>query len=133
MVFHDAQTYCRQHHTDLASVIDAQEYSILQQTVTSDSWVGLFRDLWKWSDQTNFSNINWGQDPWSVVMTDNCGSISNGLVYPTQCSEIMPFFCLSGELKLCSGTYFSLVSMAFKMQVKFCICFCVQILQKNKA
>ncbi|MCI4394808.1 hypothetical protein PGIGA_G00172970 [Pangasianodon gigas] len=114
MAFHDAQSYCRQHHTDLASVRDVEEKSIIKKTVSSNSWVGLFRDLWKWSDRSNFSTIDWvSGKPWGVGKTDNCGNFINGQVDAAQCSEIMPFFCLSGELKSCSGSYFSLLSIAF--------------------
>ncbi|KAI5087860.1 secretory phospholipase A2 receptor-like isoform X1, partial [Silurus meridionalis] len=56
----DAQSYCRQHHTDLASERNSTENSIVNSlAVFGGSWFGLFRDTWKWSDQTNFTSIPW--------------------------------------------------------------------------
>lgn len=102
--FHDAQSYCRMHHTDLASARDEEENAIVKQAVTSNTWIGLSRDLWKWSDQSNFSAIPWvSGKPWGMGKTDNCGKFINGQVDTAECSEIMPFFCLGSELKSCSG------------------------------
>ncbi|XP_053086714.1 putative C-type lectin domain family 20 member A [Pangasianodon hypophthalmus] len=100
MTFHDAQSYCRQHHTDLASVINEEENVIIKQLVSSNSWFGLFRDLWKWSDQSNFSTVSWvSGKPWGAGIDDNCANFIKGQVDAAQCSEMMPFFCLSDFTK----------------------------------
>ncbi|KAF4071305.1 hypothetical protein AMELA_G00271700, partial [Ameiurus melas] len=54
-----AQNYCRTHHTDLASSLNSSDNSMLLQVrdIQGDSWIGLYRDTWKWSDGTNASNI----------------------------------------------------------------------------
>ncbi|XP_046698571.1 macrophage mannose receptor 1-like [Silurus meridionalis] len=70
----DALTYCRQNHTDLASVRSSAENSILKSlAVNGGSWFGLFRDTWKWSDQTNFSSVPWlAGEPNNLLKVENC-------------------------------------------------------------
>uniref|UniRef100_A0A3Q4GGN4 C-type lectin domain-containing protein n=1 Tax=Neolamprologus brichardi TaxID=32507 RepID=A0A3Q4GGN4_NEOBR len=67
MSWSDAQSYCRQHHTDLASGLDqiySEEFKTLQNSTGSKVklWIGLFRDSWRWSDGSNFSFRYWDMD-----------------------------------------------------------------------
>lgn len=103
----DAQSYCRQFHTDLASARNPTENSIIKAMISMESWFGLFRDSWKWSDQTKFTSITWltGQ-PDNALGNENCVSFANGQAADEQCSIIKPFFCYSGEFN------FSLILMA---------------------
>ncbi|XP_063323898.1 macrophage mannose receptor 1-like [Pelmatolapia mariae] len=58
-----AQSHCRQHHTDLASGLDqiySEEFKNLQNSTAL--WIGLFRDSWRWSDGSNFSFRYWDTD-----------------------------------------------------------------------
>uniref|UniRef100_A0A3Q0R2L2 C-type lectin domain-containing protein n=1 Tax=Amphilophus citrinellus TaxID=61819 RepID=A0A3Q0R2L2_AMPCI len=50
-----AQSYCRAHYTDLASVSNMAENQKLDQLVPTAAkvWIGLFRDSWKWTDGSN--------------------------------------------------------------------------------
>ncbi|XP_051566320.1 L-selectin-like [Myxocyprinus asiaticus] len=57
----DAQTYCRQHYTDLATIDDKTDVYELVKTVPKDFkgkyiWIGLYRmsgtSPWIWSDQS---------------------------------------------------------------------------------
>ncbi|XP_047670609.1 uncharacterized protein LOC125141394 isoform X1 [Tachysurus fulvidraco] len=50
----EAQASCRQHHTDLSSSSDANEDSVIKGLVSGWALIGLFRDSWKVTDQTNF-------------------------------------------------------------------------------
>ncbi|XP_068453816.1 putative C-type lectin domain family 20 member A [Clinocottus analis] len=61
MSWTDAQSYCREHHTDLAIVRNLEEnLKVLKLVPTSEpSWIGLFRDGWKWSDGSDSSFRNW--------------------------------------------------------------------------
>ncbi|XP_053087055.1 putative C-type lectin domain family 20 member A [Pangasianodon hypophthalmus] len=92
----DAQSYCRQHHTDLASVRNETENSIIYAMVYGETWFGLFRDSWKWSDKTNFTTIT--QIPGQLdnaMGNENCVSLTNGQAADEPCSYIKPFFCYS--------------------------------------
>ncbi|XP_017332277.2 putative C-type lectin domain family 20 member A [Ictalurus punctatus] len=96
----EAQAYCRQYHTDLASARDETENSFIQALVTGITWFGLIKDPWKWVDHTNFSTISWmsGQ-PDNGQWDENCGYIYMGEAADASCSDILPFFCYSGTTK----------------------------------
>ncbi|XP_034404962.1 macrophage mannose receptor 1-like [Cyclopterus lumpus] len=57
----EAQSYCREHHTDLALVRNMEENQMVQSLVPSKGRVriGLFTDPWKWSDGSDSSFRNW--------------------------------------------------------------------------
>ncbi|XP_034158431.1 putative C-type lectin domain family 20 member A isoform X2 [Pangasianodon hypophthalmus] len=94
--WHEAQAYCRTHHTDLASARDETENSVIMGLTPDWTWFGLFRDSWKWIDQTNFSTISWMPgEPDNALWNENCGYFYNDQVSDAQCSAIMPFFCYS--------------------------------------
>ncbi|XP_063732849.1 C-type mannose receptor 2-like [Eleginops maclovinus] len=59
--WNEVQSYCRAHHTDLASVRNMAENQQVQMLVPASSvvWIGLFRDSWKWSDGKKYSFSHW--------------------------------------------------------------------------
>ncbi|XP_046710803.1 putative C-type lectin domain family 20 member A [Silurus meridionalis] len=96
VTWYDAQSYCRQHHTDLASARNQTEQSAIRSKILLFSWIGLFRDGWKWADGTNFSTIPWmSGKPDNVQGGQNCGYLNNGQAVNAPCSNILPFFCHS--------------------------------------
>ncbi|KAK2898160.1 hypothetical protein Q8A73_014540 [Channa argus] len=61
MIWTKAQTYCRTHYTDLASVRNQNEnQNILGLVPLGEKvWIGLFRDSWKWFDGSSSSFMYW--------------------------------------------------------------------------
>lgn len=101
MTWYEAQRYCRQHHTDLASARNQTEQSIIQGKISKFSWIGLFRDFWKWVDGTNTSRIPWIPGaPNNAKGKENCGYSYDNQADDAQCSYLMPFFCYSSKLML---------------------------------
>ncbi|KAI5102763.1 macrophage mannose receptor 1-like isoform X2, partial [Silurus meridionalis] len=101
----DAQTYCRQYYTDLASAKDENENSLIQSIISGRTWIGLIKDGWKWVDQTNFSYVTWiSGEPNNYWKNENCGYLEMGEAGDSQCSDIMPFFCYA-ETKTGSDRY----------------------------
>ncbi|XP_042566466.1 C-type lectin lectoxin-Phi1-like [Clupea harengus] len=74
----EAQRFCREHHTDLASVRNPTENQRVQSLVPSgaDAWIGLFRDAWKWSDGSNSTYTYWADsEPNNINRPENCGEL----------------------------------------------------------
>uniref|UniRef100_A0A8C9Z5U8 C-type lectin domain-containing protein n=1 Tax=Sander lucioperca TaxID=283035 RepID=A0A8C9Z5U8_SANLU len=60
MTWTEAQSYCRDHYTDLASVRNAAENQKLRDAAGGKlAWIGLLRDSWKWSDGSTSSFSFW--------------------------------------------------------------------------
>uniref|UniRef100_A0A8C9XXM4 C-type lectin domain-containing protein n=1 Tax=Sander lucioperca TaxID=283035 RepID=A0A8C9XXM4_SANLU len=62
MTWTEAQSYCRAHYTDLASVRNTTENQKVQAMIPAGgnwAWFGLFRDSWKWSDGSTSSFRFW--------------------------------------------------------------------------
>jgi len=110
----EAQAYCREQYTDLATVIDIEEMNRLMNTAQSSSggytqkaWIGLHNDLassrkWEWSDQSDSKYRNWKQgQPDNVGGEQNCVATHLGnaaLWSDEQCSRELAFVCY-GEKK----------------------------------
>ncbi|KAK2865879.1 hypothetical protein Q7C36_001935 [Tachysurus vachellii] len=93
-----AQAYCREHHTDLASALNSSDQNMLWQVrnIQGDSWIGLYRDTWKWSDGTIASNLPWAPgQPDNDYGNANCAVAYNRLFYDTTCTYLFSFFCHS--------------------------------------
>ncbi|RXN35999.1 macrophage mannose receptor 1-like protein [Labeo rohita] len=103
----DAQKYCRQYHTDLASVKNQSENDQIQNIITStkQAWIGLHR-LWVWSDNSTSTFTHWkpGEPKENRNRHNICTSIDIKH-YPRQwtdekCSEEYPFVCYDDKLVL---------------------------------
>ncbi|KAI1901301.1 hypothetical protein AGOR_G00032900 [Albula goreensis] len=100
-----AQSYCREHHTDLASVRNqAENQEINQISGGQIVWIGLFRESWKWSDQSSSSFRYWypGQ-PNNAGGNQDCAVISvadSGRWVDSPCHDTYPFICYEDNLVL---------------------------------
>ncbi|KAL7841466.1 hypothetical protein SRHO_G00251570 [Serrasalmus rhombeus] len=105
----DAQAYCRQFHTDLACPKDETENTLLRSMVLASlTWIGFYRDSWKWSDKTNISTLSWNMgQPDNAGGRENCAYAVDGLFYGISagwfadgsCSSRQAFFCQSDVIQ----------------------------------
>ncbi|KAK2903275.1 hypothetical protein Q8A67_007988 [Cirrhinus molitorella] len=88
----EAQEYCRTFHTDLANTRNCSSGA-------NDVWIGLFKDAWSWSDQSDYSFRFWDfsqpkpinrQHNCTVLMVNQTGKWNN-----IQCNITLPFICHS--------------------------------------
>ncbi len=120
MSWANAQTYCRQHHTDLATVNNHTDLTELLKSLPSgfkdDFWIGLYRTdryaPWVWSDgskslfrlwQTSQPN-NAGGIQYCVYMT------TTGYWNDWECPDKLPFMCYAGELLAASTVQYITVT-----------------------
>ncbi|XP_042257521.1 lymphocyte antigen 75-like [Thunnus maccoyii] len=106
MKWTEAQTYCRETYTDLATIENTEDMNQLINTVPSASqvWIGLYSNIdWKWSDGYRGSGAeykNWEN------LDDNepdfgggqfCVNIGNsGRWWDDGCAIEYPFICYNG-------------------------------------
>ncbi|KAL7853031.1 hypothetical protein SRHO_G00188160 [Serrasalmus rhombeus] len=96
--WHDAQSYCRKNHTDLASVRNQAENDKIKEAAKGQIvWIGLFRVFWKWSDQSNSSFQYWKQNQPDISSgKETCGYIvmtDGGYWSNENCQTKFPFIC----------------------------------------
>ncbi|KAF7654564.1 hypothetical protein LDENG_00068000 [Lucifuga dentata] len=83
----DAQTYCREHYTDLSPISTENDTEKLRLASGSSikfisGWIGLYKDpinntIWKWSGGGNVIYQNW-----DLGQPDNCYGVENrGKIY----------------------------------------------------
>nr|XP_055057297.1 macrophage mannose receptor 1-like [Misgurnus anguillicaudatus] len=100
----DAQSYCRQYHTDLPTIHDSEEQKQLYAAVNYDGnwyWIGLYKESWQWSDQRNFTFRNWAAGH-PFINSGDCAAMStidSGKWVRYSCDQQYPFICY-GEDKL---------------------------------
>ncbi|XP_060888068.1 secretory phospholipase A2 receptor-like [Labrus mixtus] len=123
----EAQTYCREKYTDLATVETPEEMKQLNKTVLSSGinlevWIGVYRKLWKWPD--NYTNSgaeyrNWRNNNRIINYDFKCYVLfHNGEWYGHDCINAESFICYRGKdnaryssiklFKVFCGKYYSL-------------------------
>ncbi|XP_034089909.1 secretory phospholipase A2 receptor-like [Gymnodraco acuticeps] len=99
MTWTDAQSYCREHHTDLASVrnpAENQQIVELLPAVDYHFWIGLYRDSWKWSDGSNSSFKYWKVNEPNYSASKVCVAAAfdnSGKWEDLDCGVEKPFIC----------------------------------------
>ncbi|MGH0128677.1 UNVERIFIED_CONTAM: hypothetical protein FKN15_064879 [Acipenser sinensis] len=93
----DAQSYCREKHTDLAT-IESQEETEKVLNISAgftDAWIGLYYDKenWQWSNGDNVSYYNWASSL-------NCTSVnSDGEWVDSDCNKTTYSFICYNETR----------------------------------
>ncbi|KAK3555667.1 hypothetical protein QTP86_025750, partial [Hemibagrus guttatus] len=107
----EAQRYCRENYTDLATIDNIEEMSTLLETVngsyTGLAWIGLYgdEDSWRWSldddafyqeGQRDFRG--WPHQPDNYNGNEMCVYIrSDGAWFDENCNRYLPFVCYDGR------------------------------------
>ncbi|XP_034071997.1 C-type mannose receptor 2-like [Gymnodraco acuticeps] len=101
-----AQSYCREHHTDLISgITHINEFKIKNQLKnqhkSSNLWIGLFSDTWSWSDGKNVSFRHWDPDSFEEEASKTCAMTTpNGKWNSDKCTDPKPFYCYDDKVIL---------------------------------
>ncbi|XP_038139518.1 C-type mannose receptor 2-like [Cyprinodon tularosa] len=100
----EAQSYCREKHTDLISGMKQLQDGELKEVMKSadnKTYFGLFRDTWRWSDGSSFSFRHW-QD-WLNNQEINSGRCAvagiddEGRWKTDSCNLEKPFICYNAD------------------------------------
>ncbi|XP_037628798.1 macrophage mannose receptor 1-like [Sebastes umbrosus] len=100
MTWTEAQSYCRDRYTDLASVRNMTDNQKVQELLSAGEnvWIGLFRDSWKWSDGSNSSFRYWAAgQPNNYAGKEPCvaAHFDSGKWEDYQCHIKSAFICYS--------------------------------------
>uniref|UniRef100_A0A8C5CJ54 C-type lectin domain-containing protein n=1 Tax=Gadus morhua TaxID=8049 RepID=A0A8C5CJ54_GADMO len=123
----DAQSYCRKHHTDLPSIRNLEENSLVYQihNLQAWKWIGLHRNLRStWSDGSNSSYRNWKDNipPTRPAWTENNCTVAlsnNGWQWADkQCNSKFNFLCNGG--KICSILFQNVCSLTWSDAQSHC-------------
>ncbi|XP_029437043.1 macrophage mannose receptor 1-like [Rhinatrema bivittatum] len=104
----EARSYCRTHHTDLASAPDPGAQQAIAEVLAGaaaapGTWIGLHwssvRGFWYWSSKGAFNFSNWGAGKPSNSPFQRCGMVSgdparNFTWSDECCGTHLPFICL---------------------------------------
>ena len=105
----EAQKFCRDNYTDLATVTNIEEMNQIisiadSNSFSGDAWIGLYNDVnsWRWSlsDTTFYGQGESEFRMWASGQPDNlggrqtCGQInSDGLWEDDYCGHVKAFIC----------------------------------------
>uniref|UniRef100_A0A3Q4H2U6 C-type lectin domain-containing protein n=1 Tax=Neolamprologus brichardi TaxID=32507 RepID=A0A3Q4H2U6_NEOBR len=105
MTWTEAQSYCRAHHTDLASVRNMSENQRVTEVLPAGqaAWIGLFRDSWKWTDGSNSTFRYWNTNQpdlstGSKLCVSGLFVSLSGVWEDWNCDRKTAFICYSGKL-----------------------------------
>ncbi|XP_041081668.1 putative C-type lectin domain family 20 member A [Polyodon spathula] len=97
----EAQSYCREKHTDLATMRSQEEaeqiLKLTEDSFNDAAWIGLYRDdtqNWKWSNSDDVIYSNWTADLF-------CASVNSmGEWDDRLCNEIKAFMCYAETINI---------------------------------
>ncbi|CAJ1084310.1 macrophage mannose receptor 1-like [Xyrichtys novacula] len=77
MTWTEAQSYCREHYTDLASVRNMAENEEIKDMIPflNEVWIGLYRESWKWFDGSDSTFRDWNlgfSEPNNLYSKESC-------------------------------------------------------------
>ncbi|MGH0155946.1 UNVERIFIED_CONTAM: hypothetical protein FKN15_058926 [Acipenser sinensis] len=94
MSWSEAQSYCRENNTDLATVgsqeVAEQLLNIIGDSLSDTAWIGLYCDdtqNWQWSNSDDVIYSNWKAELFCASVT------SSGEWRDLRCQEKYPFMC----------------------------------------
>lgn len=103
----EAQRFCRENYTDLATVNNADEMNSLFKTITNvsyDVYIGLYRSevfRWHWSLPDSYSEEtfqNWKDKQPDVKNNEGCAVMDNsGKWFNIRCDSQRQFVCFDGK------------------------------------
>ncbi|XP_036001923.1 C-type mannose receptor 2-like [Fundulus heteroclitus] len=104
----EAQSYCRENHTDLPSGLDQLQGERLKNVLSSTGgkyvYMGLMRDTWRWSDGSSFSFRHWNKDfDDERYNSGQCAMTvfgDEGRWKTENCTDRKPFICYDEKLIL---------------------------------
>lgn len=104
MNWHEAQKYCRENHSDLATVYDIKDHQEIKN-VSCSHWIGLKGNpngdrRWHWSlPGVKDTAENWreGQPDDNGKTEKNCAFMKNGALTVKSCDKKLHFSCYNGE------------------------------------
>ncbi|XP_071195950.1 C-type lectin lectoxin-Phi1-like isoform X1 [Salvelinus alpinus] len=102
----EAQSYCRQNYTDLASIDDMADMNKLNNTVeawllTEPAWIGLCNTSWRWSPgDTKLGTVMFWEagQPNNVKNNEFCVWMRNGFWHDENCETKHHFVCYDTNL-----------------------------------
>ncbi|XP_060882203.1 secretory phospholipase A2 receptor-like [Labrus mixtus] len=93
----EAQRYCRERYTDLASVRNQSENDQIMKNMKNMkkycTWIGLNRDSWKWSDGSPYSFTSWNISKQIGPVVPPCVLLHKGLWHSCRCDAKLFFLC----------------------------------------
>lgn len=103
MTWQDARYYCRQHSSDLVSVLsltlNEDLTRMLQVNEVGAAWIGLYRESWKWADGSRVPFTLWApQQPNNENGFQACVYMQGGTWNDWNCDTEYNFLC-EGEPK----------------------------------
>ncbi|MFT7814759.1 C-type mannose receptor 2-like [Arapaima gigas] len=103
MSWSNAAKYCKQHYTDLVSILSVSENEAVIQVAqgVTQYWIGLSNNPWKWSDGQESTLRDWQKyEPNNPEDALKCVAAHLYGWYDYYCSTSYNFYCCNGEYNL---------------------------------